>query len=858
MAAAVAAALLLGGIGLLPSLLRPAATDTGTSAGSKVDEAIPLKDVVAGHQQAARELLRANRGEEALSRLGQALAAIDRTTAADAERRALRLDVCRQRAALFRRLGKAAEAGDEDRQVRALLEAITDEQPDNQEAAGALAAMLLAEPAVRWTVLRPTEMKSAGGARLDLQPDGSVLASGPNAEVDVYTVSASGLPPAVSALRLEVLTHPTLPGRGPGRHPSGNFQLGEIALYKITSEGDGGAAALPITRGVADYAYEGELVERVFDDDPWTRWHVWGRTGQDHWALFHLKEPVAFAAGDRLLVRLEHSLRSSLTNLGRFRLSVSTDANALATEPLQAALRQAGLRGPAALGAGWFCHGDFGRALAPLGPAEKARPGSPLMDLLLALTQQELKHPEEARLLYERARKGLAQGPLDAAVAVLLPRAMVQIEGLGPAEAEVRAAALVEAHELAALTAAVEKNAANGGAYWDRAAWYVCRGRWKEAAKDRLDWLERSAKDWWQWMPPTGALLMAEDVDGYRQLCRRAAQKYQGTQSEADAEMTSKICLLLPGNREMTQSQVGIVEKVLDQGGGAPGWAPWGAATRALAAYRAGDHREAVRWSNKSLEIGPKAKPGSTDYSHACAAMALVVRAMAEHQLRREAEAHRSFAEAVALLPSELRMLVSRDRSLQLPIAFDPVHHDWLFAEVLCREAERLLFPNLAAFLEGKHQPADAEERLALAVACRARGLYRAAAGLYADAFAAAPKAGEGKAGHRYAAACCAVRACAAIHVAALPEPEKARWRRQALQWLQAEWAALTRTQRVGTPEERRDVPKVVQRWLDDPDLAAVRGPDAIALLPADERPGWTQLWAEVALRKAPVAEKPQ
>jgi hypothetical protein len=818
-----------------------------------------LKDVVAGHQRAARELLRANRGEEALSRLGQALAALDGAAVADAQRHTYRLDVYRQRAAAFRRLGKAAEADADDRQVRALLEQITTEQPDNQEAADTLAALLLAEPAVRWAVLRPGEMKSAGGARLSLQDDSSVLASGPNPNVDVYTLSAGGLPPSVSVLRLEVLTHPSLPGKGPGRHESGNFHLGEIALYKMTSGADARAAALPIARGVADYAYEGELVERTFDDDPMTRWHVWGRTGQDHWALFQLEKPVVFGPGDRLVVRLEHSPRGSLTSLGRFRLSVSAEPGALTTEPLQAALRQAGLRGPAALGAGWFCHGDFARAVGPLSKAVEGQPDAGATGLLLlALTQQELQHPEQARTLSDRMQKGLAQSPLDSTVALLLPRAMVQIEGLSAAEAEAKASALAEARELAALSAALEKNADKAAGYWNRATWYACRGRWKEAAKDWQARVLLNPKGSWDWLPPPPFWLMAEDVGEYRKLCRKAAEQFRGTQSASESEMISKVCLLLPGTIESTQVPVGPLEKALDEGSGAPDWVPWAAASRALAAYRAGDYPRALHWSNKSLESGEKAQPGSVDYRQGCLALALLVRALTEHQLHRAAEARRSFAEAVTLIPSELRVLASSDRKIKLPVNSSTVHHDWLNAEVLRREAEKLLFPNLPAFLKGGYQPRDAEERLALAVACRARGHYRAAAGLYADAFAADPKAAEDhKAGRRYAAACCAARACAAVHTALPEEKDLTRLRGAALRWLRAELDAWARRKETGTPQERAEARQAAQRWQRDPDLARVRDPEALGLLPAGERQEWTRLWADVAaLGSAPDRAK--
>src|SRR5262249_26562546 len=60
-------------------------------------------------------------------------------------------------------------------------------------------------------------------------------------------------------------------------------------------------------------------------------------------------------------------------------------------------------------------------------------------------------------------------------------------------------------------------------------------------------------------------------------------------------------------------------------------------------------------------------------------------------------------------------------------------------SHVLRREAETLILPNLPAFLQGRYQPQDNDERLALLGTCEFRGLYSAAASLCADAFAADP-----------------------------------------------------------------------------------------------------------------------
>src|SRR5262249_57071340 len=100
-------------------------------------------------------------------------------------------------------------------------------------------------------------------------------------------------------------------------------------------------------------------------------------------------------------------------------------------------------------------------------------------------------------------------------------------------------------------------------------------------------------------------------------------------------------------------------------------------------------------------------------------------------------------------------------------------------------------------FLKGGHQPRDNDERIALLGACQFEGLYRTAAGLCADAFAADPKfANDLQAGHRHRAACFAVLAAIGKGKDArkLEDRERARLRQQAQDWLRADLVALGRT----------------------------------------------------------------
>ena len=85
-----------------------------------------------------------------------------------------------------------------------------------------------ATASAEWKVLEPEKLASASNVPLNKQPDGSVLAGGNVADRDTYTVTANTDLKGITALRLEVLPDDSLPGKGPGRAPNGNFVLSQV------------------------------------------------------------------------------------------------------------------------------------------------------------------------------------------------------------------------------------------------------------------------------------------------------------------------------------------------------------------------------------------------------------------------------------------------------------------------------------------------------------------------------------------------------------------------------------------------------------------------------------------------------
>jgi tetratricopeptide (TPR) repeat protein len=263
---------------------------------------------------------------------------------------------------------------------------------------------------------------------------------------------------------------------------------------------------------------------------------------------------------------------------------------------------------------------------------------------------------------------------------------------------------------------------------------------------------------------------------------------------------------------------------------------------------------EAIACFHTALEFDPKFAPGLNYLGRALVQQGKLDKAIDAYRAAIQfypeyAEAHCNLGHALRLR-GELRkgleeLLRGHELGMRNPCWRYP-SAQWV------REAEQriALEGKLPKVLRGEAQPADAAEQRALAKLCkRYKRLYAAASRFYTQAFAAQPDlADDLDAGDRYDAACAAALAgCGQGEDAApLKEQERARLRRQALTWLRAELALRAKPVAGSRPGDRDAARQALKHWLEDPDLAGVRG-EALAKLPEAERQPWRQLWADVA-----------
>ncbi|MBM4071948.1 MAG: DUF1553 domain-containing protein [Planctomycetes bacterium] len=185
-----------------------------------------------------------------------------------------------------------------------------------------------------WKLIYPKNAKSDQGATLDALEDRSVLASGKVGASDTYTVH--GVAPetgAVSAIRLEALTHPSLPKKGPGRASNGNFVLSDFNF-----DTDGGPPKLG--RAIADHSQAGYDVNDVLLGEPNKGWAVNSdkpaERNVDRQAVFILKRPRDVREGQTFVFTLRFSELPKGYALGRFRIAVTYAAPRFLDLPLSA------------------------------------------------------------------------------------------------------------------------------------------------------------------------------------------------------------------------------------------------------------------------------------------------------------------------------------------------------------------------------------------------------------------------------------------------------------------------------------------------------------------------------------------
>jgi tetratricopeptide (TPR) repeat protein len=156
----------------------------------------------------------------------------------------------------------------------------------------------------------------------------------------------------------------------------------------------------------------------------------------------------------------------------------------------------------------------------------------------------------------------------------------------------------------------------------------------------------------------------------------------------------------------------------------------------------------------------------------------------------------------------------------------------------------------LPALLKGEPAPSDALELFDLAWVAYTQKLFHAAGRFYAEGLSKGPElVSDLDRTYRYNGACAAALAGSGRGKDAdsLEEGDRARWRRQAREWLRADLKLWEARAAGGKPEDRDKVRRNLEHSQRDPDLAGIREKEALSKLPPAEAQFCRKLWKDVA-----------
>ncbi|MDB5337475.1 MAG: serine/threonine protein kinase [Planctomycetaceae bacterium] len=341
----------------------------------------------------------------------------------------------------------------------------------------------------------------------------------------------------------------------------------------------------------------------------------------------------------------------------------------------------------------------------------------------------------------------------------------------------------------------------------------IGQGKFTEARRAWRAALDAEPVNYDDWDAYPELCLYLDDEAEYVRIRQVLLQRFGTTEDPRIAERAGRACLLMP----LSTGLLDTAERMVDRALASAPAEPYYLFAKGLAEYR-----------RNRLESAISIMRGSA--SHVLGPAPHLVRAMAEHQLGQQTSASKTLAAAVQ--GHDWRPALAQGRN------------DWI-CHALRREAEHLIVPNLPAFLAGKYQPVDTEERLALIDACRYLKRFHSMANLYVAIFEAEPAlANDLLAGHREGAARAAAQAGSnrGENPDTLNEIQKRRWRDSARQWLRADleaWndALARRATDAATARMR------LEAWRYAPELNGLRESGELDKLSAEERAACAAIW---------------
>ena len=172
-----------------------------------------------------------------------------------------------------------------------------------------------------WEVLEVANFSGSEGETCEQLDDGSLLVKGEVPNKTTYTVKLRTKLAGLRAIKLEMLTHESLPANGPAR--GNGTRPNAIITEAELIEGKDQTITLHSAR--AGFSQTGWDVAGAIDGDPETGWAINPKFGEDHWAIFETEKLVGDPDSETgLTLKLEQNYGGGRV-VGRLRLSATSD-----------------------------------------------------------------------------------------------------------------------------------------------------------------------------------------------------------------------------------------------------------------------------------------------------------------------------------------------------------------------------------------------------------------------------------------------------------------------------------------------------------------------------------------------------
>ncbi|HET6246523.1 MAG TPA: hypothetical protein VFE47_02405 [Tepidisphaeraceae bacterium] len=178
-----------------------------------------------------------------------------------------------------------------------------------------------------WLPLEISSAKSRAGATLTRQPDDSIFVSGADPDQDTYTIVGTTPIKNISAIRIEALPDLRLPGNGPGRTANGNFVLSHVSVFASPKDAMEMNPPVEFATARATFEQQNFPAANALVNGKDTGWAILPNSGKPSVATFYARERFGVQGGSTLTIELDHHFSMAHHTLGRFRISVTANAD---------------------------------------------------------------------------------------------------------------------------------------------------------------------------------------------------------------------------------------------------------------------------------------------------------------------------------------------------------------------------------------------------------------------------------------------------------------------------------------------------------------------------------------------------